>query len=252
METQQQHPPTVMQTITLVFMSLAGDVLMTLENVCRKIIWRSIVDKIATEAWYQTCERWKFSFGIKNLEPYDILEFDEDLVKITCVKIDPQIIFELPGGEFLVSVSFYGCNLLHKPWDVNVCVNDACFYADQKLMDLDKDGNRTYKFKIHPLHNNIEGNYVFRDKSGKELDMLDILEDPGDENILIVAVPKEVVYCNDCETTFSGPLRNGGVRKYFRESISLCPICGFLHCPSCCMYWRRVVGTYECYAFHNM
>jgi hypothetical protein len=251
METHQQQLLSAIHSITLVFMTFSGDVLMTLE-VSRKIIWRSILEMIATEAWYQTCERWKFVFESEKLDPDDILEFIEDRVTITCVKIDPHVVFELPGGEFLVSVSFSCCNIWYKSWGVDICLNDACHCANQKLMEMDKDGYGSYRFKIHPLHNYTETNYVFRDKNGKGLDMFEKLEDPGDENMLIVAVPKEVVYCNDCETSFRGPLRNGEERKYFRETISLCSICGFLHCPSCCMYSGRLVGTYDCYAFHNM
>ena len=112
METQQQHPPTVMQIITLVFMSLAGDVLMTLD-VFKEDKWSTIIEMIVTEEWYQTCKRWKFFFGLKNLNLDDVLDdvldSDEDQINITCVKIDPQIIFELSSGEFLVSVSFDQC-----------------------------------------------------------------------------------------------------------------------------------------------
>jgi hypothetical protein len=43
---------------------------------------------IATEEWHKNCKRWKFFFGFKNLEPDDVFNSDEDLFKITHVKID--------------------------------------------------------------------------------------------------------------------------------------------------------------------
>ena len=249
METQQQQPPTVMQIITLVFMSLCGDVLMSLD-VFKEDKWSTIIEMIVTEEWYQTCKRWKFFFGLKNLNLDDVLDdvldSDEDQINITCVKIDPQIIFELSSGEFLVSVSFDQCVVWGYVYDNTVIISSACQEAHEKLKDESKDGYGTDRSKIQPLWGIYEAPlYVFRDKNGKELKKYDQIEDPGDDNVLIVAELK-VVYCDTCETKFHGPLRIGDKRKSLKKKLCFCYTCNVLHCPSCGMYMGYLYRTPEC------
>ena len=252
----------VSQKRVLNFVYLSGDVLMTIEDVCKDVKWSSVIDMIANEEWYKSCKKWRFVFELKNLEPDDILESEEESIKIISIKIVPQISFELPLGEFLVSVPFDSCN----SWrDGQVYVIGACFEAHKKLRELGKDGYGTDKTKIHPLidtylccghetpcHHGEEHPYVFRDKNDKVLNIYDILEDPGDDNLIIVAVPKQVYCYHLREIQFHGPLRDGQRRKIICEKVSLCPDCGFLHCPFCGVYQYNVVRTAECRSTFNM
>ena len=246
---QLQHM-SIMQTRTLVFMSFSGDVLMTLEDVNKEDKWSSILEMITTEGWYQTCKRWKFVFGVKKLEPDDVLDSVEDQINITCTKIDPQIIFKLSSGEFLVSISFESCKVESDRFNERVNVILACFEANRKLRELGKDGYGRVKTKIHPLmdpcYKKFDMLYVFHDENGKKLDYHNPIEDPGDDNVLIVANQKKI-YCDICRTVYYGPLRIGEKRKSLREKISLCSICGFLHCPSCGKYLGYNVGTSDCH-----
>ena len=252
----------VTQKRTLEFVSLTGDVFMTLEDVTKDIKWSSILEKIAIEDWYLTCEKWRFVFGIKNLESNDVLESDSDVIKITCIKIVPQILFETQTGELLVSVPFQNCRSL---FDRQVYLISACFEAHKKLEELDKDGYGIGKTKIHaliktyidsgceiPCSHYREYPYVYHDKNGKLLDLYDILEDPGDDNLIIVAHPKEVYCYHVCDINFHGSLRNGQRRRDICEKITLCSNCGFLHCPSCGMYQYYKVGTSECRRYHTL
>jgi hypothetical protein len=262
---QQQHQQqysSMIQSRTLSFVYLSGNVLMTLENVCNDVKWSSILEMITTEEWYQTCKKWRFIFGIKNLEPDDILNLEEDSNKIISIKIDPQVIFELSSGELLVSVSFDNCKSWRFPNDSlypgKVNLKCACLEANKKLRGLGKDGYGTDKTKIHPLIDACYDIYVyetllyvFHDKNGKEMNNRDEIEDPGDDNVIIVAEPKEL-YCDICEIKFQGPLRIGEQRGGLREKIGVCSVCGFLHCLSCGKYMYYKVGTPECLAFHNM
>jgi hypothetical protein len=247
------------KTRTIEFAYLSGDVLMTLEDISKEIKWSCIIEKIATEEWYKACKRWKFVFGLKNLDPDDVLDSDEDSIKIICVKIDPQIFFNLPDGELLVSIPFDSC---HSWRDGQVYLIGACFEAHKKLIKLGKDGYGTAKTKIHPLVNTyFRGNheipnphsranpYIYRDENKKEIDLNDVLENSGDENLFIVAYPKEVYCFHLCESKFfHGPLRIGEQRKviYEKGTVSLCSNCGFLHCPYCGRYLHYNVGTPEC------
>jgi hypothetical protein len=250
------------KTKSLVFVTFSGDVLMTLEDDRKKIIWSSILDKISTEEWYQTCKRWKFVFEIKNLEPHDVIESNDDMIKIMCIKIvEPHITFELPDGEFLVSVPFDSCKSWSSPWGENIYVIDACYEADKRLNEIGKNGYGTDKTKIYPFcdiriyidyENSPWWYYIFRDKNGNELDMYEVLDIPEDDNLLIVADPKEVYCSHNCETKFHGPLRIGEERKVFHETVSLCSVCGFLHCPSCGIYLDHKIGTSECCAYRDM
>jgi hypothetical protein len=260
MEKHQLQLSSAIQTRTLVFLSFSGDVLMTLENVSKDIYWSSILGKIAKEEWFKTCKRWRFVLGSENLKPNNVLVSDDKLINIRCVKIEPQITFMLSSGQFLVSVPFDSC---YSCCDGEVNLLYACFEAHKKLKKLGKDGYGRKRTKIHPLYDTNmycanktprcgEHTYVFRDKNGNELDMYEDLEDPGDENLLIMVDPKEVYCSHKCETKFHGPLRIGEQRKVLREKISVCTICSFLHCPSCGMYLRHKIGTSECCASRDM
>jgi hypothetical protein len=248
---------------SLVFVTFSGDVLMTLENNSKKIYWRSVLDKISTEEWYKTYKRWRFVFEIKNLEPHDIIESNDKMIKIMCVKIvEPHITFELPDGEFLVSVPFEICKSWH---DRQVYLLGACFEAHKKLRELGTDGYGTDRTKIHllidtyfcnglenPRPGGGEHAYFFRDKNGKKLDIYDILKDPKDDNLTIVAVPKKVYCSNYCKTKFHGPMRIGERREVLNETVSMCPACGFLHCISCDNCGNHLIGTSECNASRNI
>jgi hypothetical protein len=251
METHQQQSPSMIRSIVFDFMTLAGSVLMTLEDVFKdkEYKWSTIISMIATKEWYKTCKRWKFFFETKQLGPDDVLVSDKERIPITCVKIDPQIIFELSSGEFLVSVSFDKCILCNNVYDNTVVINSAYHEAHKKLKEESKDGYGTYRSKIQPLWCGSYDAplYVFRDKNGKELNRFDLIEDPGDDNVLIVAEPDEV-YCDTCETKFHGPLRIGEQRRGLREKICFCYICNNLHCPSCGLYMGHWFGTPECLA----
>jgi hypothetical protein len=268
------------QTKSLILVSLTGDVLMIIEDVNKEFIWSSILDKIATEEWYQTCKKWKFVLELNNLKPDDILEFKGDSLKIVCIKIVvPQIYFELPDGKLLVSIPFDSCKSWH---DKKVYVIGACFEAHKKLKELGKDGYGTERTKIHPFiniykydccethcnetHHGNDNNYrrgglhpypypyiyVFRDKNNNLLSSYDVLEDPGNDNVKVIAVPKQVFCSNNCKTKFYGPLRNGEQRKVLNETVSLCSVCGFLHCRSCGIYGEHMIGSFECRISCNM
>ena len=250
-------------TRTIIFVSLIGDVLMILENINKVIIWSSILDKIANEAWFLTCEKWRFVLGIKNLEIDDVLDFTSDVINIICIKvIVPKVIFKLQSGELLVSIPFEDCKTFYEK---QVNVSSACFGAHQKLKELGKDGYGTKRTKKQPLFDTYTcfgretsngeecSLYILRDKNGKSLFGSDVLENPGDENLIIVVVPEQI-YCNHCYgTNFHGPLHEGekrivirGIIRVIGEIITLCPDCGFLHCPSCGMYRNHKVRTSEC------
>ena len=247
----------VIKTRTIEFAYLSGDVLMTLDNVNKEDKWSSILEKIVTEEWYKTCKRWKFVFDLKNLNPDDVLNSDEDKIKIICVKIVPQIFFELSSGEFLVSVPFDSCRSHYG----EVYLMGACFKAHKQLKMLGKNGYGTAKTKIYPLirthfsgeDENVclpdKNSSVFRDKNGKELDLFDILDDPGDENLLIVVYPgTELCFQRCCEIAY-GPLQIGEKPKAFYEYISLCSVCGFLHCLSCGGYQSNGENNVQSYYY---
>jgi hypothetical protein len=231
-----------METKSFIFVSFIGDILMTLEyeSKSKEIKWSSILEKITTESWFQSCEKWKFVLELNNLEPDDVLVFDDKFIKITCIKIViPQIIFESPDGKFLVSISFESC----KSWDdERVYVVVACSKAHIKLKELGKDKGA----ELHPYV------YIFHDKNGKELSLYDVLEDPGDDNLIIVVTPKQLYCVNNCQTKFHGPLRDGEQRKIYYEIISFCSVCSFLHCPSCNRYCNHMIGSPECLVSRNM
>lgn len=248
MEEQYQKEKEI-HSRTIIFVSMTGDIFMTLVDVNKEFKWSSILDTIATETWYKTCKRWRFAFGIKNLKLDDVLEFNDDVIKITCIKFEPQIIFELPTGELLVSISFGRCNSFYD-------VLGMCFKAHIKLKDIGENGYGTNKPKIHTLINTYTycGHVTFSPNSGEQaydfynngklLDLYDILEDPGDDNLVIVAVPKQV-YCSQEDCT-----KNYGMVSRDKIKISLCPVCGFLHCPSCGMYQYHIVGSTKCNNHH--
>jgi hypothetical protein len=252
-----------MDTKTLIFMTITSDVLMTLENVIKEERWSTILEKIATKEWYQMWVKWSFLCDTKILEPDAVLESEDAVISITCVKIVvPQITFELPDGEFLVSVPFEICKSWH---DRQVYLLGACFEAHKKLRELGKDGYGTDRTKIHllidtyfcnglenPRPGGGEHPYFFRDKNGKKLDIYDILKDPKDDNLTIVAVPKKVYCSNYCKTKFHGPMRIGERREVLNETVSMCPACGFLHCISCDNCGNHLIGTSECNASRNI
>ena len=234
------------QTKTLIFISLKGDVLMSLGDDSEEIKWSSILEKIAREEWFLTCEKWKFLFGPDELKPGYVFYSESIVLSITCIKIFvPHISFELPSGEFLVSIPYESCNTRCKTWpETNVHVIHACFEAHKKLRTLGVDGYGTDRTKVHPLLNtfyqydmefpcDMEHPYFFRDKNGGLLELNDVLENPENDNLIIVAVPRKVTCRHGCYTDFIGPLYDGERRKVFCTEIILCPICGFLHCPSC-------------------
>jgi hypothetical protein len=179
----------------ILFESITGDVFMTLENISKETKWWSILEKIATEEWYQTCKKWRFVFGIKNLEPEDVLEPDDGLIRITCIKIaEPLIIFETPDGEFLVSVPFDSCKI----WLSNhVYLISACNKAFEKLLDMGKDDDGTYKSNAFSLPLSFSHGYIFCNKNGEELHESDVLEVPKDDNLIVVAIPRSQ-YCPLC------------------------------------------------------
>lgn len=253
------------QTKSLILVSLTGDVLMIIKDVNKEFIWSSILDQIVSEEWYQTCKKWKFVLDLKNLKSDDVLELTGESLKITCIKIVvPQIYFELPDGKLLVSIPFDSCKSWH---DKKVYVIGACFEAHKKLKELGKDGYGTERTKIHPFINiyrydcsethhcneNLHRRglhpypyiYIFRDKNDNLLSSYDILEDPGNDNVKVIAIPKQV-FCGNCKTKFYGPLRDGEQRKVLNETISLCSVCGFLHCRSCGIYGEHMIGSFEC------
>jgi hypothetical protein len=242
-----------MDTKSLVFVSLTGDVLMTLKDdiKSKEIKWSSILEKIATEEWYQSCEKWRFAFGIKNLEPNDVLVLDDKLNEIICVKIVvPQIIFESPDGKFLVSIPFDKCrtpNTKHA-YLSNVCYEDEVY---KKLLEFGKDSYGTDTVRIYPYPLDLAYRYIFHDKNGKELELNDFIEDPGNDNVLIVV--QLYLHCErSCKIKFYGPLRFGERRKVLTDTISLCSVCGYVHCSSCGMYRHHRVGTSHCRAVRNM
>jgi hypothetical protein len=258
-----------METESIVFESITGDVFMTLGNIkskskseSKEIKWSSILDMIASEEWYQTCEKWKFVSGYTNLKSDNVLKLDEELIKITCVKIiEPNIIFKSPDGELLVSIPFEIC----RSWyDNKVYLIGACFEAHKQLKREGKDGYGTDRPKVHPLIDTSisDGNeiprpgggtnpYVFHDKNDKEMDLYDVLEDLENENMTIIAIPQKV-YCSNCIFDFQGPLRDGQQRnKVLSEVISLCSNCGFLHCLSC-QYCFPTVGSTASSSSHHM
>ena len=159
---------------------------MTLEDdiKSKEIKQSSILEKITTEEWFQTCEKWRFACGIKNLEPDDVLISDDKLIKIICIKIVvPQIIFESPDGKFLVLIPFEKCrtpNTKHA-YLSNVCYEDEVY---KKLLEFSKDSYGTDTVRIYPL--DLACRYIFRDKNGKELELNDFIEDPGNDNVLII------------------------------------------------------------------
>jgi hypothetical protein len=179
----------------ILFESITGDVFMTLENISKESKWWSVLEKIVTEEWYQTCKKWRFVFGIKNLEPEDVLEQDDGLIRITCIKIaEPQIIFETPDGEFLVSVPFDSCKI----WLSNhVYLISACNKAFEKLLDMGKNDDGTYKSNAFSLPLSFSHGYIFCNKNGEELHASAVLEVPKDDNLIIVAIPRSQ-YCPLC------------------------------------------------------
>lgn len=253
---RQKHPE-VIQTTTLVFVLLSGVILMTIEIDDKKITWKTILERIATEAWFCNFPRWKFNVGDKTLQPDDVLDSYGSTITISCIKDQSSMIFfKLSSGECLVSVLFESC----RSWfDQRVYVRGACFEAHKKLKEFGGDGYGTHKSKIHPLLDTYKSNgheapcagahpYDFHDENDVPFDLDDVLEDPGDGYLIIVAVPKQV-YCGPhCDTRVCGPLRQGECRRFYREKINLCSICGFLHCPSCGMFGHHVIGTSDCRA----
>ncbi len=182
----------------ILFESITGDVFMTLENISKKSKWWTILEKIAKEEWYQTCKKWRFVFGIKNLEPEDVLEPDDDLIRITCIKIaEPQIIFETPDGEFLVSVPFESCKI----WLSNhVYLVNACNKAFEKLLDMGKNDDGTYKSNAFSLPLSFNYGYIFYNNNGEQLHAYDVLKVPKDDNLIIVAIPMSQ-YCSFLSNT---------------------------------------------------
>lgn len=148
---KRQKHPVVSQTTTLVFALLSGVILMTIEIDDKKITWRSILEKIATEAWFCNFPRWKFNVGVKTLQPDDVLELSGSTITISCIKdASSMIFFKLSSGECLMSVLFESC----RSWfDRRVYVRGACFEAHKKLKEFGKDGYGTPNTKIHPLLN---------------------------------------------------------------------------------------------------
>jgi hypothetical protein len=233
-----------MDTITLNFVSFLGDILMTID-VVKGIKWSSVLVMIATEAWYLTCYKWRFVLGSKDLEPDDVFNSDEKSITITCVKIFvPQIIFMLPSGEVWITVPFESCKQCDKG---KIYVIEACFEAHKKLRDEGKDGYGTDKAKVHsliasdtscgieiPCRHRGDQPYVFRDNSGKKLNLYDVLEDPGNDNLVIVVVLKNIVYCSDCsESRLKSILRIKDQYTMSNGIKNICPNCGFLHCLVC-------------------
>lgn len=251
------HPPKVKdtQSRTLIFLSFLGDVLMILEDVCKEIKWSVILEKIVKESWFQACEKWRFVFDDKNLELDDVLESDDDTIKITCVKvIVPLISFVLESGELLVSIPFEDCKTLD---DDQVYVIDACLVADKKLKTLGKNGYGTYRTRYPPLVDTSIGcdretligeicSYHFNDRNGRLLGYYDILENPGEDNLVIFAAPKNVYCENDCHMDIYERLNDRERARYIGDTLVLCHNCSLWHCPSCGMYADHEVGTYEC------
>ena len=240
----------------LVLVSLSGDDLtkITVEDDNEKITWSSILERIATEEWFQVCKKWRFIVGDKILQPGDVLESDSDTITITCIKIVPRIIFMQPDGEILVSIPFETCRSM---FNGEVFVRGAALEAHKKLKEIGEDGYGTHRTKVHPLLVTYMCNgcevpccaehpHDFRHENGEPLDLDDVLEDPGDGNVTVVVVPKRV-YCHDCVTKICGPLRIGDRRRSFCERIDICSSCGFLHCPSCGFYGNRLVRSSECH-----
>ena len=218
-----------MVTKSLVFMSLTGDVFMTLNT--KETRWSSILEKIVIEEWYQNYEKWSFVFDSKNLEPDYVFKSEDAEIKITCIKIvEPHITFELPSGKFLVSVPFSSCKIWHSK---HVYLINACCKAHEKLLKLGKNGYGTGTNKVYPFPLNYTSTYIFRNKKGERLYVSAVLEVPEDDNLIIVAIPKSQ-YCNRyCEIKFQGPLRIGEERKFINRTLCICPNCGFFHCLSC-------------------
>jgi hypothetical protein len=246
------------QTKTIIFMSLAGNELMTLD--VKDIKWSSILQIIAMEEWYQTCKRWKFVLGVNNsksdnvLQSDDVLKSDDKMILITCIQFIPHISFELPTGETLVTIPFDSCK---SSIDSFVYLLRACFEAHKELKDSVKDGYGTYITKIHPLLDTYICNgheipkkdhpYVFYDKKGTLLKFREKLKEPEHDNLIIVAVQRKV-YCYQCQMNANGILHDEEQRNIFNESITvkLCSVCGFLHCSSCGMFNFHKVGTSDC------
>ena len=161
---------------------------------------------------------------IKILEADDVLNFTENnVIIITCIKIIPLIIFELPSGQLLTSVQFDSCRSFY---DSCVYLRCACFHAHKMLKASGVDGYGTNRSKLHPLLDTYgEGTYecIRRTEPPYDfylddqlLELHGILPDPEYGNITIVAVPKEI-RCNFCAFTqkLHGPLRNGETREVY-------------------------------------
>ena len=93
---------------------------------------------------------------------------------------------------------------------------------------------------------------MFHGKNGEELGLYDVLEDPGDDNLIIVVNQSRYSVLITAKRKFHGPLRDGEQRKTYYEIISFCSVCGFMHCPSCNRYCHRMTGSPECHVSRNM
>ena len=221
----------------------------TLEYINKDITWGDILSFIKQEEWYRTYKRWSFVLDHKILKHDDIIEFDDDVILITCINVVPQITFVLSSGEFLVSIPFDICETSYSS---HVSFYNLHLRAHIKLKELGKDGYKTDKTKIHSFFCNSKTRklgginqkdpYLFH-KNGKLLDLHDDLEDPGNEDLIIVATPNEL-YCDYCCDIESFDRIDRGI---YYETIRLCPDCGFLHCPYCGMYGIYKVGTSGCH-----
>lgn len=254
----QKHSYDVKQLRTIVFMSLTGDTLMTLVNVCKHDKWSNIIKKISMETWYKTSKRWSFNFGIRNLKPNDVLDSNDELITITCIKIVPMIIFESEDGEILVSVPFESCR---SEYTNRVTVFSACYEAHKKLKELGNYGYGTNKTMIQPfidtyMHGGQEfptddclNSYVFYINETR-LELNYTLDDPENDGLTIVAVPI-LKYCTHCAIEIYGPWLISE-QKHLYDRINICSVCRFLHCPSCGKYKNYTVGTFMCHANRNM
>ena len=174
-----------MDTHTLVFMTITSDVLMTLENVSKEERWSTILEKIATKEWYQMWVKWSFLCDTKILEPDAVLESEDAVISITCVKIVvPQITFEFPKGKFLVSIPFDYCRSSHTN---RPSLTYAWNEAKIKLLELDKNRRDITEILPYP-DGHVLGNHYFlffRDKNGESFEN-GILPVPEDNNLIIV------------------------------------------------------------------
>ena len=232
-----------MDTKTLVFMTITSDVLMTLENVSKKERWSTILEKIATKEWYQMWVKWSFLCDTKILEPDAVLESEDAVISITCVKIVvPQITFEFPKGKFLVSIPFDNSRSCITK---RAYLTNACTEAHEKLMEMAKNGTDTTKIYPYPL--DLPYKYIFYDNNGEKLDYNNVLKVPEDNNLIIEAELNW--YCNrSCRSC--GPSCIG--ETALCGKISICPNCDFLHCLFCGICGQNVIDTTDCRASCNM